>query len=126
MSTSVSALRGARKWIFGQKGTTATATAIPYKQNIITSLCGWQYITYFTVIPDDPESRHRLTIARRHFSSSGPAADWKLVTFADPVEIREDGSSGVLIGICEVNETIHVAYDRCGSERDFLLQRRRM
>ncbi|MDF7823480.1 BNR repeat-containing protein [Pontiellaceae bacterium B12227] len=71
-----------------------------HQQTPIVTHKGFQYTTYFN------GNRH-LCVARREL----PSNDWKIIEFEDHVFKSSDSHNTAVIGICEGDGTIHLAFD---------------
>ncbi|VGO12523.1 hypothetical protein PDESU_01076 [Pontiella desulfatans] len=71
-----------------------------HQQTPIVTHKGYQYTTYFN-------SRRHLCVARRQL----PAGGWSVIEFEDHVFESSDSHNTAVIGICEGDGTIHLAFD---------------
>jgi hypothetical protein len=76
-----------------------------HQQTPIVTHKGFQYTTYFN------GNRH-LCVARRKL----PSGDWKIIEFEDHVFESSDSHNTAVIGICEGDGTIHLAFDHHANE----------
>jgi hypothetical protein len=82
----------------------AYGTAIngqPFQQEAVTTFKGFQYAAYY-------DARGRTAVARRAL----PDGDWQCVVFEDYGPITHtDIHNVIVLGICPLDGTIHLAYD---------------
>ena len=71
-----------------------------HQQTALTTYRGYQYVTFF-------DAQRRLCIGRRKL----PADSWEVIQFADHKFESNDSHNTSVIGICDKDGTIHMAFD---------------
>lgn len=71
-----------------------------HQQTPLTSYRGYQYITYF-------DSERRVCIGRRKL----PSHPWEVIQFQDHKFQTNDSHNTAVLGICDRDGTIHMAFD---------------
>lgn len=70
------------------------------KQNALTTFNGWQYTTYY-------DANRNVVLGRREL----PDGEWDLIRFTDYTITSSDAHNVTVVGICEGDGTIHLAFD---------------
>ncbi|MFK7911980.1 MAG: BNR repeat-containing protein [Akkermansiaceae bacterium] len=71
-----------------------------HQQSPITTYRGYQYVTYF-------DAERRVCIARRKL----PSGAWQIIQFKDHLFETNDSHNTAVLGICDKDGTIHMAFD---------------
>jgi hypothetical protein len=70
------------------------------KQSAVTTFNGWQYTTYY-------DANRHVVLGRRQL----PDGEWDLIRFTDYQITSSDAHNVTVVGICEGDGTIHLAFD---------------
>ncbi len=77
-----------------------TANGRTHQQTPLTTYRGYQYVTYF-------DAERRVCIGRRQL----PGGSWEVIRFQDHFFDTNDSHNTAVIGICDKDGTIHMAFD---------------
>lgn len=90
-----------------------TVNGRSHQQTPITTYRGYQYATYFN-------AERRVCIARRKL----PTAPWEVIVFPDHYFATNDSHNTAVLGICEKDGTIHMAFDHHASRLNYRVSQR--
>ena len=79
-----------------------------HQQTPLTTYRGYQYATYF-------DAQRRVCIGRRKL----PSGSWKVIHFDDHRFKTNDSHNTAVLGICDKDGTIHMAFDHHASELNY-------
>jgi hypothetical protein len=79
-----------------------------HQQTPLTTYAGYQYVTYF-------DAERRVCIGRRKL----PAGAWEVIHFEDHRFKTNDSHNTAVLGICDQDGTIHMAFDHHASELNY-------
>lgn len=85
-----------------------TANGSSHQQSPITTYRGYQYVTYF-------DAQRQVCIGRRML----PTGPWEVITFKDHRFLTNDSHNTAVLGICEKDGTIHMAFDHHASRLNY-------
>lgn len=85
-----------------------TVNGRTHQQSPLVTFAGYQYATYF-------DSERRVCIARRKL----PGTRWDVIRFDDHTIRSNDSHNTAVIGICENDGTIHMAFDHHASKLNY-------
>lgn len=85
-----------------------SANGRSHQQNPLISYRGYQYVTYFN-------AQREVCIGRRKL----PLGDWKIIAFDDHRFETNDSHNTAVIGICDKDGTIHMAFDHHASQLNY-------
>jgi len=88
---------------FGQ-----TVNGRTHQQTPLTTYRGYQYVTYF-------DAQRRLCVGRRKL----PSGSWEVIQFKDHRFESNDSHNASVIGICDKDGTIHLAFDHHASPLNY-------
>ncbi|KAA1259899.1 hypothetical protein LF1_24360 [Rubripirellula obstinata] len=71
-----------------------------HQQTPLTTYRGYQYVTYY-------DAQRRVCIGRRKL----PSSDWEIIRFQDHKFKTNDSHNATVLGICDKDGTIHMAFD---------------
>lgn len=89
---------------------TKTINLRGHQDPAITSFNGYQYAVFYSVLSNNLVNRY-VNIARRKL----PNGDWEVIRFTDYVQKLNDAHNVIVVGICEGDGTIHLAFDHHNS-----------
>jgi hypothetical protein len=78
------------------------------QQDPIASYRGWQYVTWF-------DADRRVCIGRRKL----PSGRWEVIRFQDHRFKTNDSHNTAVLGICDTDGTIHMAFDHHASQLNY-------
>ncbi len=81
---------------------------LSFQQDALTSLNGFQYVTYY-------DGARRLCVARRRL----PEGAWEVVRFEDYRFEGDDAHNVTSMGICAGDGTIHLSFDHHGGKLNY-------
>ncbi|MFK7850925.1 MAG: BNR repeat-containing protein [Akkermansiaceae bacterium] len=84
-----------------------------HQQTPLTTYRGYQYATYF-------DSARRVCIARRKL----PSGSWEVIRFADHRFASNDSHNTAVLGICDADGTIHMAFDHHATRLNYRFSKR--
>lgn len=90
-----------------------TANGRSHQQTPITSYRGYQYATYF-------DAERKVCIARR----SLPKGSWEVISFPDHRFATNDSHNTAVLGICDKDGTIHMAFDHHASRLNYRVSKK--
>ncbi len=73
---------------------------------------GWQYTAYY-----NGQSPRRIVMARRN--RQVPASPWETFVFQDYTQNTDDGHNVIVLGICTVDGTLHLAFDHHNDDLNY-------
>lgn len=79
-----------------------------HQQTPLTTFRGYQYVTYF-------DNERRVCLGRRKL----PSGPWDIIRFDDHRFESNDSHNAAVIGICERDGTIHMAFDHHASQLNY-------
>ncbi|MEQ8616586.1 MAG: BNR repeat-containing protein [Lacipirellulaceae bacterium] len=85
-----------------------TANGRTHQQTPLTTFRGYQYVTYF-------DDERRVCLGRRKL----PKGNWEIIQFEDHRFESNDSHNTAVIGICERDGTIHMAFDHHASPLNY-------
>lgn len=85
-----------------------TVNGRTHQQTPITSYRGYQYVTYY-------DADRRLCVGRRKL----PTGDWEVIHFTDHKFKTNDSHNTTVIGICDTDGTIHLAFDHHATQLNY-------
>ncbi|TWU28647.1 BNR repeat-containing protein [Bythopirellula polymerisocia] len=89
-----------------------TVNGRTHQQTPLTTYRGFQYVTYF-------DAERCLCIGRRKL----PSGSWKVIKFDDHRLESNDSHNAAVIGICEKDGTIHMAFDHHATRLNYRVSR---
>ncbi len=85
-----------------------TANGRTHQQTSLTTYGGFQYVTYF-------DAKRRVCIGRRKL----PSGAWEVIHFDDHKFESNDSHNTAVLGICDKDGTIHMAFDHHASRLNY-------
>ncbi len=89
-----------------------TANGRTHQQTPLTSYRGYQYVTYF-------DAERRVCLGRRKL----PEGSWEIIQFKDHRLESNDSHNSAVIGICDKDGTIHMAFDHHATQLNYRVSR---
>jgi hypothetical protein len=80
-----------------------------FQQHAITTINGFQYVVFYTEVPDSKKGACYGNISRRQVESA--LTDWQTVTFEDYEQVVDDGHNTISVGVCRGDGTVHLGFD---------------
>lgn len=85
-----------------------TVNGRTHQQTPVTTYRGYQYVTYF-------DAKRRVCIGRRKL----PSKTWEVIHFDDHRFKTNDSHNTAVLGICDTDGTIHMAFDHHATELNY-------
>jgi len=85
-----------------------TVNGRTHQQSPLTTYRGYQYLTYF-------DAERRVCLGRRKL----PSGSWEVIQFNDHRLESNDSHNAAVIGICDKDGTIHMAFDHHASRLNY-------
>jgi hypothetical protein len=85
-----------------------TVNGRTHQQTPLTTYQGYQYVTYF-------DAERRVCLGRRKL----PSGTWEIIQFTDYRLKSNDSHRAPIIGICDKDGTIHMAFDHHASQLNY-------
>ena len=79
-----------------------------HQQTPLTTYRGYQYVTYY-------DARRRVCIGRRKL----PSEKWEIIHFEDHKFKTNDSHNATVLGICDKDGTIHMAFDHHATQLNY-------
>lgn len=89
-----------------------TVNGRTHQQTPLVTYRGYQYVTYF-------DAKRRLCIGRRKL----PSESWEVIHFADHKFKTNDAHNTAVLGICDKDGTIHMAFDHHASQLNYRISK---
>jgi hypothetical protein len=90
-----------------------TVHGVTFQQDGVTTHKGWQYATYYQ--GNLANSTGKVAVARRPL----PHGEWQTLVLNDYTFSTNDSHNDVVLGICPVDDSIHLSFDHHGNDLNY-------